>query len=220
LTTFWALHLVAALLLEEPVLALGTLPYHGFRRHILQLRPCPNLLVPFDLMAGQGHVALLLALSACLLATLGVATDQNLDSGVLNNSGIIAGRALLQILQPGSLDLFQLPLLQQLVEHGGGQSFPQRLLLHHLPTACEALNCGLGISYCDARAPLHTVPADHTASSAHRHLLEESIRIIADLAFKDCATLLRLDHLQLPPLLNLGLVLPDLVLQLEVHVLL
>ena len=63
MTTFWALHLVAALLLEEPdggqcvlvniketvlemmkpVLALGTLPYHGFRRHVLQLRPRPNL---------------------------------------------------------------------------------------------------------------------------------------------------------------------------------
>ena len=51
-------HLVAPLLFEELVLALGTLPQHGLRHGVLHLGPCLHLGVLLNLVARERDMTL------------------------------------------------------------------------------------------------------------------------------------------------------------------
>ena len=105
-----ARHQVAAVGLEEGLLAAVAVSDQRLRHLVLDVGPLPDLVVLLDLVAALRDVAELVAESAALLAAVGVEAPEHLVllGSRLHDGGKLAEGAALEAINVGLLDLGKL----------------------------------------------------------------------------------------------------------------
>lgn len=99
-------HLVAAVLLDKPLLTLPTLSDHGFSHFVLQEDTCVSLMLLFYLFTPQWNMVWLLTKPARVFHTFWVETLENFILWVRHYSLEIAERAGHQVLNACCCNLF------------------------------------------------------------------------------------------------------------------